>query len=89
MQARRARRKIPASSNMTLPAANEPQDYRRRMWINIAALAFILVLTALGVWLATTISSLRQTQDCLMVGRRNCNTLPLSGSFSSPSGESI
>lgn len=51
-------------------------DYRHRMITNLAALIFTLLLTAVGVWLATTITELRKTQDCLMVGRRDCTKMP-------------
>ncbi|MEW6643689.1 MAG: hypothetical protein AB1586_24480 [Pseudomonadota bacterium] len=51
-------------------------DYRHRMQINIAALMFTLLLTGLGVWLATTLADMRRTQDCVLVGRRDCGKLP-------------
>lgn len=51
-------------------------DYRHRMLINIAALMFTLLLTAIGVWLATTLADMRRTQDCVLVGRRDCGKLP-------------
>jgi hypothetical protein len=42
------------------------------MLVNVAAFAFICVLTAAGVWLADNLAALRKTQDCLLSGRRNC-----------------
>ena len=65
-----------------LPAANdlsryerprdEPDDFRHRMLANIAALAFTIALTAIGIWLAMSIADLRRTQDCVLMGRRDC-----------------
>ncbi|MGO4714438.1 hypothetical protein [Bradyrhizobium sp. 2TAF24] len=52
-------------------------DYRHRMLINVAALMFTLLLTAIGVWLATTLADMRRTQDCVLVGRRDCGKLPV------------
>jgi hypothetical protein len=42
------------------------------MLVNVAAFAFICVLTAAGVWLVDSLAELRKTQDCLLSGRRNC-----------------
>ncbi|MCK1273055.1 MULTISPECIES: hypothetical protein [unclassified Bradyrhizobium] len=50
----------------------EPDDFRRRMLANIAALAFTIALTAMGIWLAVSIADLRRTQDCVLMGRRDC-----------------
>lgn len=65
-----------------LPAANdlsryerpreEPDDFRHRMLANIAALAFTIALTAIGIWLAMSIADLRRTQDCVLMGRHDC-----------------
>jgi hypothetical protein len=53
-------------------ARQEPDDYRHRMLANIAALAFTIALTAIGIWLAVSIADLRRTQDCVLMGRRDC-----------------
>ncbi len=50
----------------------EPDDFRHRMLANVAALAFTIALTAIGIWLATSIADLRKTQDCVLMGRRDC-----------------
>ena len=42
------------------------------MLANIAALAFTIALTAIGIWLAVSIADLRRTQDCVLMGRRDC-----------------
>ena len=53
----------------------EPDDYRHRMIANVAAGVFAIALTAIGVWLATTISDLRKSQDCVLYGLRNCGSI--------------
>ena len=51
---------------------DEPDDFRHRMLANVAALAFTVALTAIGIWLAISIADLRRTQDCVLMGRRDC-----------------
>ena len=53
-------------------AREEPDDFRHRMLANIAAFAFTVALTAIGIWLAMSIADLRKTQDCVLMGRRDC-----------------
>jgi hypothetical protein len=50
----------------------EPDDFRHRMLANIAAFAFTVALTAIGIWLAMSIADLRKTQDCVLMGRHDC-----------------
>jgi hypothetical protein len=50
----------------------EPDDFRHRMLANIAAFAFTIALTAVGIWLAVSIADLRRTQDCVLMGLRDC-----------------
>jgi len=50
----------------------QPDDFRQRMLANIAAFAFTVALTAVGIWLAMSISDLRKTQDCVLMGRHDC-----------------
>jgi hypothetical protein len=42
------------------------------MLVNLAALVVTIFLAAAGVWLAVKLGDLRQAQDCLASGRRNC-----------------
>ena len=56
--------------------SNEPDDYRHRMRMNIAAGLFTVVLIGFGVWLAMSIADLRRTQDCILYGRRDCAVIP-------------
>ena len=51
---------------------DEPDDFRYRMLANVAALSFTVALTAIGIWLAMSIADLRKTQDCVLMGRRDC-----------------
>lgn len=51
---------------------DEPDDFRHRMLANLAALAFTVALTAIGIWLAMSIADLRKNQDCVLMGRRDC-----------------
>lgn len=53
-------------------AREESDDFRHRMLANIAAFAFTVALTAIGIWLAVSIADLRKTQDCVLMGRRDC-----------------
>jgi hypothetical protein len=72
----------PARTPNTSPAASdlsryerprdEGDDFRHRMLANVAALAFTVALTAIGIWLAVSIADLRKTQDCVLMGRRDC-----------------
>ena len=50
----------------------EPDDFRHRMLANLAAFAFTVALTAIGIWLALSIAELRKNQDCVLMGRRDC-----------------
>jgi hypothetical protein len=54
------------------PVREEPDDFRHRMLANMAAFAFTVALTAIGIWLAMSIADLRKTQDCVLMGRRDC-----------------
>jgi hypothetical protein len=51
---------------------DQPDDFRQRMLANVAAFAFTVALTAIGIWLAMSIADLRKTQDCVLMGRRDC-----------------
>ncbi|MGB8401403.1 hypothetical protein [Bradyrhizobium sp.] len=76
------RREESGDQARTSPAANdlsryarpgdEPDDFRHRMLANIAAFAFAVALTAIGIWLAMSIADLRKTQDCVLMGRHDC-----------------
>ena len=63
-----------ASIDVAVPvlAREEPDDFRHRMLANMAAFAFTVALIAIGIWLAMSIADLRKTQDCVLMGRRDC-----------------
>jgi hypothetical protein len=65
---------MPAASDLSRyeRPRDEPDDFRHRMLANVAALAFTVALTAIGIWLAMSIADLRKTQDCVLMGRRDC-----------------
>ncbi|ABD08048.1 conserved hypothetical protein [Rhodopseudomonas palustris HaA2] len=58
------------------PRDPQQDDFRQRMLTNLAALAFTVALTVIGFWLATSIADLRKTQDCVLMGRRDCAHIP-------------
>jgi hypothetical protein len=53
-------------------AGESADDYRHRMIANTAAIVFTAALTGAGIWLAVTLADLRNTQDCVLMGRRDC-----------------
>jgi hypothetical protein len=57
--------------------SREPDDYRHRMLMNVAAAIFTIALTGFGIWLAMSIADLRKTTDCLLIGRRDCAVMPV------------
>lgn len=71
---------VPASESALKPSGDlsryqqspEPDDFRHRMMANAAAVAFTALLIGAGIWLAVTIADLRKTQDCVLMGRRDC-----------------
>ena len=50
----------------------EPDDFRHRMLANVAAVAFTVALMAIAIWLTVSIADMRKTQDCVLMGRRDC-----------------
>jgi hypothetical protein len=66
----------PAPDLSQFERSSEPDDYRHRMRMNIAAGLFTVVLIGFGVWLAMSIADLRRTQDCILYGRRDCAVIP-------------
>jgi hypothetical protein len=65
-------RPSPANDRARYEPGAEPDDFRHRMWANLAAFTFTAILTAVGIWLASNIADLRKSQDCLLIGRSNC-----------------
>jgi hypothetical protein len=52
--------------------SDTPDDYRHRMWMNLAALIVVTLLIGAGLWIANTMASMRKNQDCVLSGRRGC-----------------
>jgi hypothetical protein len=50
----------------------DADDHRHRMIANALAVAILLVLVCCGLWLADTITKIRNMQDCAFSGRSNC-----------------
>jgi hypothetical protein len=50
----------------------EPGDNRRGA---IAGLVIVVVLLAVGIWLARDLTAASKLQDCVMSGRTNCNVI--------------
>jgi hypothetical protein len=62
----------PIASLAKYEGGNREDNYRHRMLVNIAALAFTVLLALAGGWLAIQIAEMRRNQDCVLSGRRNC-----------------
>jgi hypothetical protein len=52
-----------------------PDDFHHRMLANAAASGLTAVLIAIGIWLAMSIAELRNLQDCVLMGRRDCGRI--------------
>lgn len=70
--------RAPAQDLSRYERGSEPDDYRHRMRMNVAAGLFTVLLIAFGVWLAMSIADLRRTQDCILYGRHDCAVIPQS-----------
>ncbi|MBI3436834.1 MAG: hypothetical protein HY056_17420 [Proteobacteria bacterium] len=55
-------------------------DYRHRMMLNMAVAAAIVLLIAIGLWIADTMAVMRKNQDCVLSGRRGCAPIELPAS---------
>lgn len=62
----------PVESLARYEGGEDDGSYRHRMWVNLAAFAFTVLLAGAGIWLAIQLSDIRKTQDCFLSGRRNC-----------------
>jgi hypothetical protein len=57
------------------PDAEEPEERQRRLFVNLAAAAFLLALAIAVVWVVMALDAQRKLQNCLNSGRRNCEAL--------------
>jgi hypothetical protein len=51
---------------------DEAINYPQRMLMNVIAVAIVTLLIGVGVWLADTITTMEEQQDCVLQGRQNC-----------------
>ncbi len=74
---RPAKQSIPQSKDSPHDAPPDAQNradaHRRRQIANLAAALFAVFLTAVGVWLASSLNHMRQVQDCVAMGLRDCS----------------
>ena len=56
----------------TASGGPDADDYRQRMITNAAAFAFATLLACIGIWLAIKLADIRVSQDCVLMGRRDC-----------------
>ena len=64
--------KAPVEDIAKFERAGREEDYRHRMLMNVLGFIFCAALALAGIWLANTIAELRQNQDCVLSGRRDC-----------------
>src|SRR5262245_19742576 len=56
----------------------EPDDYAHRMKMNALAVLALALLIGGGMWIVDTMAQQRKTQDCVLMGRRNCGQINMS-----------
>jgi hypothetical protein len=56
---------------------DEPLNERQRMLMNLIAVAVVVTLISVGVWIADTIQVAVKQEDCLLQGRTNCAPIEL------------
>lgn len=59
---------------------DQPDDYRHRMLVNLAAFIFVILLIGTGYWLFDTMARMRKDQDCVLTGRRGCSPVHVDSS---------
>jgi hypothetical protein len=53
-------------------SAENSDDYRHRMTMNVLAAAVTVALILGGIWIADTMARMRKNQDCVLIGRSDC-----------------
>lgn len=56
-------------------AGEERDDFRQRMTVNLLAFGFTAILIAAGVWIVISLAEAQKNQDCVLSGRRSCETI--------------
>lgn len=62
----------PVADLAQFEAGDEPDDYRHRMMVNVAAFLFLAALVGGGIWLVDTMARMQTDQECVLTGRRGC-----------------
>ena len=62
------------------PDAEDPEERRHRLFVNLVAAAFLLALAIAIVWVVMALDAQRKLQNCLNSGRRNCEEMVQPGS---------
>jgi flagellar biogenesis protein FliO len=61
------------------PSGEEPEDRQHRVFVNLAAAAFLLALAIAVIWVVMSLDARRKLENCLTSGRRNCEEMMRSG----------
>lgn len=61
-----------------VPVRDDDEAGANRQTESLAALALVLLLVVLGLFLAKTLSCKSAVEDCLLSGRRNCDAVVVS-----------
>jgi hypothetical protein len=48
------------------------EDYRHRMWVNLLAAVFLVVLMTIGDWVINAMVAAQQSQSCYLLDARHC-----------------
>lgn len=54
-----------------------PVNERKRMLMNLIAVAIVVVLISIGVWIADAIQISTKKEDCALQGRTNCEPIEI------------
>ena len=57
------------------PGGEEPEERQHRVFVNLAAAAFLLALAIAIVWVVMSLDARRKLENCLNSGRRNCEEI--------------
>lgn len=55
--------------------SGDQDDFSHRMKMNALAAVVLLVLIGGGMWIVDVMTQMRQNQDCVLSGRRNCTAI--------------
>jgi hypothetical protein len=61
------------------PSGEAPEDRQHRVFVNLAAAAFLLALAIAVIWVVMSLDARRKLENCLNSGRRNCEEMMRSG----------